>query len=241
MFHLPESRWAAFGGHLVLSILIFGSVALFTYFILLPGFLFYSENGSTILTLIGGVDVVLGPLITLIIYKKAKPEIKMDLSIIAAVQIAALIYGVYSLWSVRPLAVFYGAGEYHVVYHSTFEEPTPSDISNIRELQQLKTPTYGVLMPEGVASLTELSFKHVISTGKSYFSQPELYYDYQEAIPHLSKSLMPIPRAVERQIIKDPELKKLDPSKYGVASYVSNVGPGYMLINTETGDFVRIL
>ena len=49
-----------------------------------------------------GVDLVLGPLLTLIVYKQGKPGLKFDLSFIAAVQVAALIYGSYTLHSERP-------------------------------------------------------------------------------------------------------------------------------------------
>ncbi len=39
------------------------------------------------------IDVVLGPLLTLIVYKKGKRTLVMDLAVIAALQLAALTYG----------------------------------------------------------------------------------------------------------------------------------------------------
>ncbi len=49
-----------------------------------------------------GVDLVMGPLLTLIVYKQGKPGLKFDLSFIATVQLVALIYGSYTLFSERP-------------------------------------------------------------------------------------------------------------------------------------------
>lgn len=242
MFHMPESRFAAFGAHLIVSLALFSGLALFTYFMLLPGFLFYSDGGSTILGLIGGIDVVLGPLITLVIYKKTKPGIKMDLSIIALIQVSALIYGLYSLWSVRPLAVFYAQGEYHVTYQSTFAEPTFSDISDNKALHNIKTPTYGIDLPEQGPSLSELSFMHVLKTGKSYFSREDLYLPYEEMIPSLKDDAISPSEAVKRLIIKqNSAASKLNPEHFGIFKYVSSASSGYMVLDLRNGKFVQTI
>ncbi len=51
-----------------------------------------------IILMLIGVDLVLGPLLTMIVYKHGKPGLKFDLSVIALVQIAALIYGARTLY-----------------------------------------------------------------------------------------------------------------------------------------------
>lgn len=52
-----------------------------------------------------GVDLVIGPLMTLVIANKnkARRELTRDIGIIIAVQVCALIYGATSLWNGRPL------------------------------------------------------------------------------------------------------------------------------------------
>lgn len=242
MLHMPESRFAAFAAHLFLSASLFLSLALFTYFILLPGFLFYSEGGSTILGLIGSIDVVLGPLITLIIYKKSKPGIKMDLSIIAIIQVTALLYGLYSLWSVRPIAVFYALGEYKVVYNSTFAEPIYTDISNNKALNRLKTPTFSIQVPEGSTSLQSLSFSHAIQTGTSYFAQEGLYENYQSHIPLLKEHAISPQQAVENLIIsKKSPLALKDEKEFGFFRFRGSLHAGYILLNLKTGEYVDIV
>lgn len=230
MFHLPESRFTAFGIHLLLSLGIFTALSLFCYFILLPGFLFYSEGGLTILTLIGGVDVVLGPLITLVIYKKTKPEIKMDLAIIALIQIAALLYGLHSLWSVRPMAVFYAKGEYHVAYES-----------DLKESLGFPTPTLAISVPEN-QSLYQTVLSNMLMTGESFFADSSRHSAYEEQILSLSGYGLSINGAAARGIIKDdsPQMKYKD-GPFRVYSFQSSLKPGYMLVNTETGKFVSMI
>lgn len=64
-----------------------------------------------------GVDLVLGPLLTLIVFNIAKPrkELVRDMGFILAVQLSALIWGVYVTYSVRPqYLAFVGSSVYAV-------------------------------------------------------------------------------------------------------------------------------
>ena len=55
-----------------------------------------------IMLMLIGVDLILGPLLTLIVYKHGKPGLKFDLSVIALVQIVALVYGAHTLYEEKP-------------------------------------------------------------------------------------------------------------------------------------------
>lgn len=98
-------RLKAFGLHLLASScalsLILGTLYFGWY--RWPGW-HLTEVAHVVLVMVG-VDVVLGPLLTLIIARPAKPrrELKRDIGMIVAVQLGMLIYGSVSLWSGRPL------------------------------------------------------------------------------------------------------------------------------------------
>ena len=55
-----------------------------------------------IMLMLIAVDLILGPLLTLIVYKHGKPGLKFDLSVIALVQIVALVYGAHTLYEEKP-------------------------------------------------------------------------------------------------------------------------------------------
>lgn len=120
MFKQPETRWGAFGIHLVLSILIFIVLAILIVFFWYPGFLFRTDGGWQGIRLIAGIDLILGPLLTLIVYNKQKNSLKMDLSIIAAVQFSALLAGAYLVYSERPIAVIFADGKFSTVSENSF-------------------------------------------------------------------------------------------------------------------------
>ena len=53
------------------------------------------------------IDVILGPLLGLLVYKEGKKSLKFDLSVIILIQIAALCYGVFSIEQGRPAWLVY--------------------------------------------------------------------------------------------------------------------------------------
>ncbi len=100
-----KSRLKAFGLHFTGSatvlLLMLGTLYLGWY--RWPGW--YLTGVLRVLPIVVGVDVVLGPLLTLIIANPKKPgrELARDIGCIVAVQLVALGYGATMLWNGRPL------------------------------------------------------------------------------------------------------------------------------------------
>jgi len=130
---LPKNRWRAFGGHLILSLLILLVLAAFIAFSLFPDALFALAGGVEGLKIIAGVDIVLGPLITLVIYNVTKPrhDLLRDLLIIGLIQIAALTAGMYIVYKSRPAAVVYTFDTVHAVRLADFAEAKASPPDNL--------------------------------------------------------------------------------------------------------------
>lgn len=62
-----------------------------------------------------GVDVVIGPLLTFIVYKPNKPSLKFDLSVIVALQLSAFGYGVWTLAEGRPVWIVFSVDQFELV------------------------------------------------------------------------------------------------------------------------------
>ncbi|NRF69198.1 pilus assembly protein [Aquincola sp. S2] len=64
-------------------------------------------GGTGLFLLITGVDVVMGPLITFAVFDRRKPwrELRRDLAVVVALQLAALVYGLYVMHAVRPVVM----------------------------------------------------------------------------------------------------------------------------------------
>ena len=61
------------------------------------------------------IDVILGPLLTLLVYKPGKKTLVMDLTVIACLQIAALAYGLHSIADGRPAWIAFAVDRFELV------------------------------------------------------------------------------------------------------------------------------
>ncbi len=122
------TRFRAFAIHLSISLLIFAGLAYLVLFVWYPDLFFSTDGGWQGMRIIIAVDLVLGPLLTLIVFKQGKPGLKFDLSCIAAFQAICLAAGVWIVYSERPLAMIYVDGQFTSVNAGTYEnarEPVP--------------------------------------------------------------------------------------------------------------------
>jgi hypothetical protein len=108
--------------HLTLSAAVAALVFLPIYFYWYPDVLFESAGGRDLFMLIVGVDVTLGPLITLIIFKPGKWGLMFDLVVIAILQTAALSYGVWVLFESRPVYIAFVKDRFEIVRANGFPE-----------------------------------------------------------------------------------------------------------------------
>lgn len=110
-------RIELFAGHLLVSAIAVAGVAAVVFFVWYPDPLVSVQGALVILLLLVLVDVIVGPLITLIVGSPKKPrrELVRDLSIIGAIQLAALTYGTYSLFVARPAFVVFNADRFDAV------------------------------------------------------------------------------------------------------------------------------
>ena len=93
--------------HLSMSIAVFVYLAYQIYYNWYPEPYFSIDGGWAAIRLVGAVDLVLGPLITFLIFdlSKSRRAILFDLLIILIIQLGALAYGVHTTYTQRPVAI----------------------------------------------------------------------------------------------------------------------------------------
>ncbi len=103
--------------HLLLSLLIFVVILYFILFDWYPEPFFTAQGGWQGIRLMVFVDLVLGPALTFIVFNhlKQQKEIILDLSLIAVVQISALIWGGHTVYTQRPIALVYWGNAFYTV------------------------------------------------------------------------------------------------------------------------------
>lgn len=104
---LLKTKLKATGVHFSLSLIVFFILAYQVFYVWYPMPYFSIAGGWQGVRIIAAVDLVLGPLITFLIFdlSKSRREITFDLLTIATIQIGALIYGVATTYEQRPVAI----------------------------------------------------------------------------------------------------------------------------------------
>lgn len=116
------SKGQAFAIHLTLSLLIFSSLVFVMLRWWFPGELFMLDGGWQGLKLVAMVDLVLGPALTLLLYKPGKPKLAIDLSLIALIQLGALAYGFVATWQQRTVAIVYADHQFNTLSNQALQE-----------------------------------------------------------------------------------------------------------------------
>lgn len=101
------TRLKAFASHLGISLIIFLVLLYLITFIWYPPPFFSTDGGWQGIRIIIGVDLVLGPLLTLIVFKPGKPGLKFDLTMIGLIQAGALTWGIWTIHHQRAIAAVY--------------------------------------------------------------------------------------------------------------------------------------
>lgn len=128
-------RLRAAGIHFSLSLVIFAAAL---YLILVhwyPGFHFTVDGGWQGVRIMAAVDLVLGPMLTLIVFdpRKARRLIVLDLACIGLVQLGALAWGFYAIHSQQPVAIAYHDG----TFYSVTSEPLTVEDYPVARLAEL--------------------------------------------------------------------------------------------------------
>lgn len=118
---MTMSRWKASAVHLSASAVIAAAVVWTMLEIWYPSPFFEALGGTRLIALIVGVDVVLGPLFTLIVFDVKKKSLRFDLAVIVVLQLAALTYGVYVAFQARPVYLLFVKDRFELVVANQLE------------------------------------------------------------------------------------------------------------------------
>ena len=134
------NRWGASGVHLLISVAIAAVALAFMLLVWYPPPLFEAAGGNDLLFILVGVDVIVGPLITWVVFKPGKPGLRFDLAAIGTVQLAALVYGLSIVYLARPAFIVFVKDRFEV---ATAVELEPENLAQAKYEQFSRPPLAG--------------------------------------------------------------------------------------------------
>lgn len=108
-----RQKLIAAGAHLTLSAVAFCVLLWVAMRVWYPDFMFVWDGGWRGLQIVVPVDLVLGPLLTFVVFRLGKPGLATDLTLILLLQVAAFAAGTWTMWHGRPMAVVFADGKFY--------------------------------------------------------------------------------------------------------------------------------
>ncbi|MBI3285085.1 MAG: hypothetical protein HYZ65_09605 [Burkholderiales bacterium] len=187
------NRYLAFGIHLAISASLALSLSAVVFLLWYPGLYAYASNVTNIFLLLMLVDVVMGPVITLIIYNPQKKELKRDLSIVGLMQVLALLYGLHTVFIVRPVYLVFNAGQFDLTYAHEISEKNreKAALAEYRSLPYFGPRLVAVKLPEDERELMGLIMSSV-SGGPDVKTLPQYFVPYKNLSGGVLSAIQPL-------------------------------------------------
>lgn len=222
----------------VITVLVFGLV----FFLWYPTPFATAVGVTHIFLMLLAIDVIVGPVLGLLVYKEGKKTLKFDLSVIITIQIAALCYGIFSIEQGRPAWLVFHADRFELVRKNDII------LDNIDQAQpqfqqvSLAGPQFtAVKSASSVQQHQNDMFTEVLG-GISIAQQPERYVELIQAKSPLQKRALPLEELkqynskieVEKTLAKYPKADAWLPLKANAVDMV-------VLVNKEKAEVIKIV
>lgn len=226
------TRWTAAALHATISLLVIGTIAIGVVLLWFPAGLWHAAGLQRVFGIMIAADVVLGPLLTLLVYRKGKPSLKFDLSVIVLAQTAFLAYGVYTLWLNRPVFLVGSQQAFTLVFAS---EVRKTDIEDARKKGWPKFHGRGPwLVGVDLSSpyaMEEAMFAFAVGGGGP-LRDPKLFVDFGNVVPAVIEKSEPVPERIDTGKRPQEELRAM-------ALLSIRTPPRVILLDADSGEPIQ--
>lgn len=158
----------------------------------------FISGGAGLFLLLVVVDIVLGPLLTFVLFnpRKDRREKLLDFSVVACLQVCALAYGMLSAYEARPIHVVFEYDRFRVIHANDIPEEliplAPKDIVAIPRMGV----TWLALRP--LNSLESFNFTMQALDGVAVSAQTRLWISYSQGLPEILKEAKSLKELLNR-------------------------------------------
>ena len=237
-----SKRLKFFFSHLFISLIIALLVIGLVFFVWYPSPLATAVGVTQIFLMMLAIDVIVGPVLGLLIYKEAKKNLKFDLSVIITIQIAALCYGVFSIEQGRPVWIAYNVDRFELVRkNEVITDHIEQALPQFQHPSWFKPQWVGVEFAKDANVRSDDLFAEALE-GISIAQKPERYVDLSKTTTQLKQ------RAKSLDMLKQyNDVKQVDrilstyPQATGFFPLKANTVDMTVLINKDKGEVIKIV
>ena len=235
-------RIKAFLIHGLVSISVALLVIGLVFFIWYPSPLAKAVGVTHIFLMMLVIDVILGPLLTLLVYKQGKKTLLFDLTVIVLLQISALGYGLWTISQGRPAWLVFNVDR--------FDNVRVNEIDNrniAKAQQQYQNPSWfypqwvAATAPKNIDENNQVTFEAVFS-GVDIAQRPNLYSPLINQRKQLQKKAVNIKELYkynDKQLVQ--EILGQYPQADAFVPLKANAVDMTVLINKDKGEVIKIV
>lgn len=188
-----KSRLLAAGIHLIISLVIAALAAWLVFALWYPYPYREISGGRSLFLIVVTVDVIMGPLMTLAVFNRGKPvrELRRDLAVIGLLQVAALVYGLWTVSVARPVHLVFEVDRFRVVHVIDI----PEDELGLAPSELQRLPWTGpTLLSIRKFRSSEEQLTATLGEVQGIFlsSRPSLWQNYEQAKHEILKVAKPL-------------------------------------------------
>jgi hypothetical protein len=224
--------------HLLISLLVGLLAAGLVFGIWYPGVYRFLAGGRDLFWLVMAVDVVLGPLLTFAVFnlKKGWFHLRRDLTVIGSLQMAALIFGLMTVYAARPVALVFEVDRFRVVTAALVNTPElPKARPEYRQLPLSGPWLLGTRAPKDGAESND-ALTTALQTGIDRAQRPQFWQPYADSIPDVLRRARPLSVLLARYPTLKPQVA--DALK---DAEVNEASARFLPVMARGGDWVVVL
>jgi hypothetical protein len=172
--------------HLFISMLVVGCFLAFAITVWYPSPFLEISGLKNIILILVSVDLILGPLLTFVVSKPLKASLKFDLSMIVAMQVAALAYGMFTIYQGHPVYVAYAVDRFSLVIANE-SQPEQAKYDEFKVSKLWKPKLVYAKLPDDPKKVSDL-LSEMMKGKPDIDARPELYEPFdkfaQDALKH---------------------------------------------------------
>ena len=236
----------AAGIHFLISCVIFIIALAGMVLIWYPNQYFKLMGGLTLIITLASVDVILGPLLTFVVFDTDKKSLKFDLFCIAILQLLALAYGIYVMFQARPVFTVFNKNQFDIsaVVDISSEELMRGRRTEFRKLSVTGPKLVSIYTPD---KNNKYEYMFALTESDMAYRYPRLYDDYNLHRKEVIKAGRPLQelytdnaenKEVIDEFIKDRKRPETDFLSLPISSELLKMTA---IVDAKTGDFIQII
>jgi hypothetical protein len=189
---LWREKFRASGLHFMVTLTAALVAAALIFFVWYPQPFATMVGGFRLFLIVSGCDLVLGPLTSMIIYnsRKSRRALVFDYTVIAIIQLAAFVYGVYSVSQARPAYIAFVKDRLEVIAAG---EISDKDLAEAKDSKYGDPPHWGpVLVATQVPAQDKNDALWAALEGRDVGVRPKFYVSYETQLNVIKERLEPI-------------------------------------------------